>query len=235
MSMWDRIPGLSAALRKGKSLGGIFSGFRSPPEKTAAFTISVIALGAKLAKADGKITKSEVTAFREVFHVPKHEERNAGRIYDLAGEDTAGFDDYARKIAKMFRMDRKILESLMDCLFHIAKADGSYDPEEDGFLRETARIFGISDERYEILRSRNLPEEYSDPHYILGVRHGASRRQIRAAWKKLVRDNHPDLMAARGLPKEVVALAEKRLAMINLAWERINKETGLTDGENQCK
>ena len=50
--------------------------------KSIAFTIAVVALGAKIAKADGRVTRAEVNAFKDVFHVPPHELRNVSRVFD---------------------------------------------------------------------------------------------------------------------------------------------------------
>ena len=73
-----------------------------PPERSVAFTIAVIALGAKLAKADGRVAREEVAAFRRIFKIPRTEERHAAHVFDLARRDVAGFDLWARRIASMF-------------------------------------------------------------------------------------------------------------------------------------
>ncbi len=67
----------------------------SDPDKQVAFTVGVIALGAKMAKADGVVTRDEIQAFKEVFKIPKGEEQNVARIFNLAKQDVAGFELYA--------------------------------------------------------------------------------------------------------------------------------------------
>ena len=131
MSVWTRISEALAALRQGESLATVFERLRTPPERSVAFAIAVIALSAKMAKADGRVTRDEVAAFREVFTIPQGEEANAARVFNLAREDVAGFDDYARRIARMFDGGNQILLDLMESLFHIAAADGHYHPAED--------------------------------------------------------------------------------------------------------
>jgi uncharacterized tellurite resistance protein B-like protein len=140
MSIWTRISDALSALAKGEGLAAVFERLRTPPERSVAFTIAVIALGAKMAKADGQVTRDEVTAFREVFHIPPSEERAAARVFNMAREDVAGFEDYAARIAAMFRSDDKpcgqdsVLCDLMEGLFHIAAADGAYHPARTRFL-----------------------------------------------------------------------------------------------------
>ena len=222
MSIWTRIADALSALRAGQALSDVFDRLRSPPERSVAFTIAVIALGAKMAKADGRVTRDEVAAFREVFHIPPEDEAHAARVFNLARQDVAGFDTYARRIAAMFSDTEAALCDLMEGLFHIALADGNYHPGEDDFLAEVAAIFGLSDRSFRSMRARLVPGAEPDPFEVLGVPADAKPEVIRAAWRAVVRDAHPDRMLARGVPEEAIRLAEKRLIAINRAWEIIN-------------
>lgn len=204
----------------------MFDKLRKPPELTVGFAIAVIALGAKMAKADGLVTRNEVTAFREVFAIPQADERSAARVFNLAREDVAGFEDYARKIATMFEADSAVLMDLLDGLFHIAVADGEYHPAEDAFLERVAEIFGMSKRDFAALRARNVPDADPDPYTVLGVDPAMSLAEIRKVWRRLVVETHPDRMMARGVPEEAVQLAQTRLIAINRAWEEIEAHHG---------
>ena len=223
MSIWTRIVEAIDALRHGESLTDVFDRLRTPPERSIAFTIAVIALGAKMAKADGHVTRDEVTAFREIFHIPKEEEPNAARVFNLARQDAAGFELYAQRIAGMFKETEGTLTDLLEGLFYIAMADGEYHPNEDDFLHDVSRIFGLSEREFRSLRTRFVPDAEPDPYDVLGIEPNASLQEARAAWRQLVRDSHPDRMLARGLPEEAVRLAEKRLIAVNRAWEAISE------------
>lgn len=197
------------------------------PRRRIAFTIAVIALGAKMAKADGVVTRDEVAAFREVFQVPPGEEEHVRLIFDLARKSTAGFDSYARQVGRLFAANRAVLEDLLGGLFHIALADGALCAAEDEYLREVARHFGFDAGEYARIRALygGLPEAAAedDPHRILGLREGASLDEIRSAYRKLVRDHHPDRLIAQGLPPECIALATARVARINAAHDKLVK------------
>ena len=221
MSIWSRISDAIAALTSGESLTQVFDKLRAPPERSVAFAIAVIALGAKMAKADGQVTRDEVTAFREVFHIAAKDEAGAAKVFNLARQDVAGFEDYATRIHAMFRSQPETLTDLLEGLFHIAMADGFYHPNEDAFLEEVARIFSIADRDFKALRARFVPDAAPDPFTVLGVGPDMALEEIRLAWRKLVRENHPDAMMARGVPEEAVRLAEKRMIDINRAWEDI--------------
>ena len=229
MSIWTRIRDALSALRQGESLAEVFERLRTPPARSVAFTIAVIALGAKMAKADGTVNRDEVAAFRRVFTIPPGEEANAARVYNLARQDVAGYDAYARKIARMFDVpeppegcpDEPVLIDLMDGLFEIAVADGGFHPAEEAFLHDVARIFGLGEPCFRKLRARHVED---DPYAVLGVAPDAPMTQVRAAWREAVRESHPDRMQARGVPPEAVKLAEHRLATVNRAWEEIGRQ-----------
>ena len=223
MSIWSRIADALEALRSGESLTQVFDRLRTPPERSVAFTIAVIGLGAKMAKADGLVTRDEVTAFREVFHIPREEEANAARLFNMARTDVAGFEEYATRIAAMFDSTDGTLADLLEGLFHIAMADGEYHPNEDDFLHRVAEIFGLSEREFRAIRTRFVPDAEPDPWDVLGVDPDASLDESRKAWRALVRETHPDRMMARGVPEEAVKLAEKRLIAINRAWETISE------------
>ncbi|WP_317055099.1 molecular chaperone DjiA [Roseovarius rhodophyticola] len=222
MSIWNRISEALSALAKGEPLTRVFDALRTPPERSVAFAIAVIALGAKMAKADGLVTRDEVTAFREVFQIAQDDEAGAARVFNLARQDVVGFEDYAQRIKTMFGTETDTLFDLMEGLFHIAVADGVYHPNEDVFLERVAQIFEIPDAQFQVLRSRFVPDAKPDPYAVLGVDPNAPIDEIRKHYRALVRDMHPDRMIARGVPQEAIKLAEKRLSDINHAWEEIS-------------
>ena len=246
MSIWGKIIGGAAGFALGGPLGALLGGLaghaidrqreesetaQSPDDRAAtkqiAFTIAVIALGAKMAKADGVVSRSEIAAFKDVFHVPKKDLKNVGRVFDQAREDPGGFEPYARQIAAMFDKDHPVLEELLDGLFHIARADGQVHEAEIAFIREVAAIFGLSEAEFARIREANLGPDKADPYTILGVTRESSDEDIKAARRKLARDNHPDRLQAQGLPKEFVKMATEKLATINAAYDRIAKERGI--------
>tara|TARA_B110000238_G_scaffold108049_1_gene117659 strand:- start:458 stop:1174 length:717 start_codon:yes stop_codon:yes gene_type:complete len=223
MSIWSRISDALAALASGEGLSTVFEKLRTPPEQTVGFTIAVIALSAKMAKADGLVSRAEVLAFREVFHIPLADEAAAAKVFNLARQDIAGFETYARRIKSMFGSRMEILEDLLEGLFHISVADGRYHEQEDAFLRRVAGIFGLSARCFRVTKARYVKGASADPYDVLGVPPSASHEEIRHAWRALVRHNHPDQLIARGVPREAVKLAEVRLVAINRAWDELTK------------
>lgn len=223
MSIWTRIAKAIAALTGGQSLAVLFEGFAKPPERSVAFTIAVIALGAKMAKADGQVTRDEVSAFRRVFLIAPDEADHAARVFNMARQDIAGFESYAARIGALLHQERQLRTDLVEGLFHIALADGNFHPGEDAYLQRVAELIGVDQGCFQSLKARHVPAEEFDPYAVLGIEPGTSPDLARDAWRQLVRDMHPDGMVARGVPPEAVRLAEERLSTINQAWDIIRR------------
>ncbi len=230
MSIWTRIS--DAVQLVGDSLVSVLSRVSggpaqaSEPEHSVAFTIGVIALGAKMAKVDGWVSGAEIDAFKQVFQVAPEEIGNVARVFNLAKQDVAGFDAYARQLQRLFADRPEMLEDVMDSLFHIAKSDGALDEAEVTFLSEVAGIFGLQS-RFRCIMARHVHAAENEPYAILGIDPCVSDEQARAHYLRLVRENHPDLHIAAGMPAEMVSVANERLAAITTAWQEVVKERGL--------
>ncbi len=193
----------------------------------AGFASALIALGAKMAKADGQVTPDEIAAFREVFTAPPGRQDEVARLFNLFRQTTLGYESYAKRIARKFRCCPCILEDILDALMHIARADGRVTDEEEAYLRRIAEIFGFSEREYRRIRASRLGREPDDPYLILGVDEDIRDEDLRKAYRRMAAANHPDRVLARGLPSEMQKLANRKMAMINQAYEQIRRERGL--------
>ena len=242
MSIWGKVIGGAAGFALGGPLGAllgavaghVYDSTRTAPAETSAdptkqigFTIAVIALGAKLAKADGVVTEDEIRAFRRVFKVAPDETQNVARIFNLARKSVAGYEPYARQVAGMFADNPVVLEELLGCLFFIAQADGTVADQEVEYLQNVARIFGFSDADFSRLRAEHIGPDKADPYTILGVPHDAADDAVKSAYRKLVRENHPDTLIAQGMPEEFIEVANDKLAAINVAYDKVAAQRGL--------
>lgn len=228
MSIWSRLLESLAAVSP-QYLVDFFTVIR-PSEATQGFTIAVVALGAKMAKADGRVTRDEVVAFREIFRINDEDLPAVGRFFDLARKDVAGYEIYAAKVSRMFELGGDVLETLLDALFHIARADGVLHEAEIEFLSVVSNTFGFDDIRFEAMCRRHALDRDESPYTVLGVRETASPQEIKEAWKELARRYHPDKLRARGVPDEAARLAERRMAEINAAYDALRKTPPLRVG-----
>ena len=228
MSIWGRLADAAAGLAEGAHLSGPVRGLMGAfaghiPHHASdtnahhqiAFTIGVIALGAKMAKADGMVTRDEVIAFKEVFKVPEGEMENVSRVFNLAKQDVVGYEAYANQLASLLKGNRKLLEDVLEGLFHIAMADGVFHPNEEQFLADVAQRFGFTRTQFNYIKARHVSAvAKSDPYEVLGIAPHIDDDTLKSHYRKLVLDNHPDRMIARGVPPEFVSLATKKVATI---------------------
>ncbi len=200
--------------------------FRGPddPTQTVAFTIAIIALAAKMAKADGHVSQREVAAFRRLFSVPESEEANLTRVFDIAKRSVRGYDVYARRLARMLRGRADVLERVLDALFVIAVADeGPPLESEIDYLHAVATIFGFTEAQFEQMVTQHAGNPEDEPYAVLGVHPAISDDCLKQVYRRLIRQNHPDRLLGLGVPGEFVALATERLARINVAFNQIRR------------
>lgn len=207
--------------------------FTDPLEtRRIAFATAVIVLGAKLAKVDGVVSADEIRAFKRVFKISDEEVGDVARIYNEAKRSAAGFEPYARQVATLFGHDRAVLEELLDGLFEVASADGAINRAELTYLAKVAAILGFGPRQFNAIRARYVayqaPGQVArDPYAVLGLSRRASNDEIKQAYRRLVREHHPDRLTAKGMPAEFVEQANRKLAAINAAVDQIEKERGL--------
>ncbi len=235
MSIWDRLGDFIARISSSASSGvvalveavrTVFSG-DADLRRRVAFSVAMIALSAKMAKADGVVTQDEVRAFQQIFEVPPEETRHVARLFDLAKQDVAGFEAYARQMANLCGSGHSncmMLEDILDGLFHIATADGVLHEREGQFLHRVADIFEIEDSHYRTIMARHVHMGEGDPYVVLGIERGRPFSEVRKRYRQLVADNHPDRLIGRGLPQEFIRIATARLAAINAAYEVIERD-----------
>lgn len=197
----------------------------TPATSRTAFTVAVIMLAAKMSKADGVSSEIEAEAFRQVYVVPDEERDNVCRLFRLASQDIAGYETYARQIADQLTDEPDIKASVLECLFHIACADGVLHPAENDFLGEVARIFGLTATEFQSMR-RAYVRDLEGPYEILGLAPDAGDAEIKARYRELVKRHHPDALVAKGVPKEFLVSAERRLTAITTAYDEIARERG---------
>ncbi|WP_052699460.1 DnaJ family molecular chaperone [Hyphomicrobium sp. 99] len=216
--------GLRSALDHVKEAFGLEGG-HVPAQSRVAFTIAVVALAAKMSKADGVSLPIEAEAFKRQFKVPDSECAHVRKLYELASQDVAGYETYAKQIARLLEGQPELKLSVLECLFHIASADGVLHPDEDRYLAHVAEIFGLTAGEFRCVR-RSFVVDVDSPYEVLHVSPTASDKEIKARYRELVKGHHPDALVSKGVPPEFLAGAERRLAAITSAYEAILEERG---------
>lgn len=253
MSIWGKIIGGVAGFVTGGPLGAVVGAalghaadqgnMPRPPNaadmaamlgnRETLFAISVIVLSAKLAKADGPVKREEIDAFKQMFRIPPQNLREVAQMFDEARRDSEGWEPFAERLGEAFADSRPLLEDVLAALFYIARADGPVTRGELPVLQGIHVRFGLDAAAWERAKggqggsAQQRVTAERDAYAVLGVADTATDEEVRAAWRKLMRENHPDYIAGRGVPQEFVDRATKKVAEINAAWDRIKRQRGL--------
>ncbi len=207
-------------------VGGVMTRLLDRAAATAgrrSYAVATIVLAAKLAKADGPVTRSEIDAFKSVFKIPGDELGDVARVWNAAKREARGFEPYAHRLAILFADDSATLENLLTALVHVALADGPLTVEEIRFLERVSQAFGLEKMALARIRTKIENPTPDDPYRVLGVSRDASDAEIKRAWHRLVRVYHPDAVAASGRAAEFLDLATQKMASINAAYEAIER------------
>lgn len=233
MSIWQRIAAFLGSFSEGTGLAGGIASVLDPDNwlpggRDTAFTMSIIALSAKMAKADGIVSLREISAFHKLVDIPQGADAHVERFFALAQQDVAGFDTYARKVRKLFLDSPATLEHVLDALFEIATADGLVHEDELNYLKSISDIFGFDQVRFEQIASQHvlMGNGRRDPYAVLGLVPDATDEELKRTYRQLVAEHHPDRMVAKGVPEELMGLASAKMAAINTAYQEIQQARG---------
>ena len=241
MSIWGKIIGGTAGFALGGPIGAILgvmvggsfdrSAKRftntnqiSNQQKQNIFALSIIILSAKIAKADGHVTKDEIYAFKEKFKIPENEMQEVGKIFNEAKKSKDGYEQIANQVGSLFSDNKLLLEELLNNLFYIAESDGDTSKKEVEILKSISTSLGLSENDFQRIFHARLNIKDSDPYKILSVNRDDEDSTIRKRWIQLSKEHHPDNLVARGLPKEFIDQSNDELSSINLAYDKIKEQ-----------
>ena len=244
MSIWGKIIGGTAGFALGGPIGAIlgvmvggsfdrgakrYSNPNQVPNqhKQKIFALSIIILSAKIAKADGTVTKDEIYAFKEKFNIPDSEMPDVGRIFNEAKKTKDGYKEIADQVGVLFLDNKVLLEELLNNLFYIAESDGETSDHEIKILESISNSFGLTGNDFQRISQSRLNNRDSDPYLVLSVNRNDDDLTIRKRWIELTKEHHPDNLIAKGLPNEFIDRANEELSIINLAYDKIKKQRGI--------
>jgi len=218
MLLGSLIGGKISRARAGRT--GNFGSFAQPQQ---IFALSLIVLSAKLSKADGQVSKEELIAVKDKLKIPEHEIEQVGKIFNKAKEESAGYEPYAKQIAQIYKKSPNVLEEVINILFYIAEADGNVSQSELNMIQHIAQIFGLNESQFNSIKESRKNSEKLNPYIVLGSKPEEDLSSIRKKYIQLSKENHPDLLVSKGVPKEVIEESKKKMRTINSAWDQIQK------------
>jgi len=225
-------PGAGAGVAGDGMAGDGPGSARQTAEGTAqsAFLVALISLAAKVAKADGRVTSEEIAAFDRFLArdlgMPASERRLAAEIFNEARDSAMPTADYARQVRSILGGHRDRMLDLVSLLLKVAWADGKLNPAEEGMIQTIARDLGLRDRDYQEAKAmlmRNVP---TAAFAVLGLEPTATNEEIKRSYRRLAREYHPDMLAAKGLSEDFTRFANEKIQVINEAYELLRKERG---------
>ncbi len=232
MAIWQSIGELVGSFSRRTGLAGSLANALDPDNwlpggREAAFTIALVGLSAKMAVADGVVTATEVRAFHSLVDVSPDQFEQIEKLFQLAQQDVAGYEAYARKVRRWFAETPEMLEHVLDALFQIAAADGLIHEAELEYLKTVSDIFGFDEARFEQIVAQYLVGgDAESPYFALGLSKNAPDEEVKRVYRQLAREHHPDLLLAKGVPAEMIPIVTARMAAINDAYESIRRQRG---------
>ena len=232
MAIWQSIGELVGSFSRRTGIAGSLANALDPDNwlpggREAAFTIALVGLSAKMAVADGVVTATEVRAFHSLVDVSPEQFEQIEKLFQLAQQDVAGYEAYARKVRRWFAETPEMLEHVLDALFQIAAADGLIHEAELEYLKTVSDIFGFDEARFEQIVAQYLVGGDSEsPYFALGLSQNAPDEEVKRVYRQLAREHHPDLLLAKGVPEEMIPIVTARMAAINDAYEAIRRQRG---------
>ncbi len=209
---------------------GTFGGFTTLERIQATYFVAVFSILGKIAKADGVVSKAEgdlVLRFIRQMGLQGRERQFAIDVFNEAKSSPYSVEELAGQLFQISAGRREIHLNFIDMLFQIAVADGVLREAEEQLIRRVARVLRLPDSTVESIK-RKYQGTADAAYRALGLTPEATNDQVRSAYRKLVSENHPDRVIAKGMPEEFVRFATRRFQEIQDAYETIKKERGLT-------
>ena len=191
-----------------------------------AFFAALFACLAKIAKADGQVTKEEINKIEDFitqkFNLDGEQRNLAINIFQKAKDDNVSFDAYAKQLASLLKRSSNSLMIFYELLFELAMADGELHPNEEKLLKKVPRIFGFNDGLYnQLFQKYGLKTQ--NFYEVLGVSKQMNFDEIRKMYLKKRREFHPDKLISKGLPEELIEKAKEKFIEIQEAYEELEK------------
>ena len=241
MSFWNTAIGVMIGFTIGGPIGALVGGvigskfgkkkgsfsFSSNQKHQVAFFAALFACLAKLAKADGRVSKEEVQAvdrfIKERFKFNSDQRKFAIQIFNRAKDDANSYEDYAYQLSDLLKANKNALLVFYELLFELAMADGVLHEKEQDLLRSTTHIFKIDSGIFEDLKSQ-FADSKVNPYLVLGVSESMDLEEIKKVYRRKRKEFHPDTLISKGLPEELIERAKEKFIEIQEAYEAIERE-----------
>nr|WP_258031402.1 TerB family tellurite resistance protein [Campylobacter concisus] len=210
----------------------------------AKFLVSLLA---KVAKSDGRVSELEARLITQVLDDLSQKVSGVSgvreylkEVYNSQKENVDNAYETARNYKRAFNLNYDTCVARLTFFLNLAYIDGEFNKSEQDVIRNIAYGFGIDKETLDEIiykfdsfygsrfgADRDEMSQENDAFEVLGLSKNASLDEVKARYKELVRQYHPDILMGRGESKEVIERSTKKLQEINEAYGRLKEKFGV--------
>ena len=210
----------------------------------AKFLVSLLA---KVAKSDGRVGELEARLISQVLDDLSQKVSGVSgvreylkEVYNSQKENVDNAYETARNYKSAFNLNYDICVARLTFFLNLAYIDGEFNKSEQDVIRNIAYGFGIDKETLDEIiykfdsfygsrfgADHDEMSQENDAFEVLGLSKNASLDEVKARYKELVRQYHPDILMGRGESKDVIERSTKKLQEINEAYGRLKEKFGV--------
>ncbi len=222
---------------------GLFGGGASSQERQRLFFDTTFSVMGHMAKAKGQVTQADIqvaNAYMDQMRLQGESRAQAQASFSVGKDANFPLKEKLSEFVQMVRGDRNVLQMFLGIQVQTAYADGVLDSKEKEILYDIAEQLGFS--RFELDRLLQMIEgqqhfhqgqrqqqqaaSEEDSYKVLGIEKTASDKEVKRAYRKLMSQHHPDKLASKGLPEEMMMVAKEKAQDIQSAYESLRKARG---------
>lgn len=212
-----------------------------------AFFSATFSVMGYLAKADGRVSPEEIKVAQSIMarmELGAEMRETAMRLFQEGKAPEFPLEDVLVQFRRECHRRTSLFRMFIEIQLEAAFADGALHPAEERVLQRIANILGFpraelewlkrmsgAGQHYSRTRRENAPAKaklsLADAYAILNINPNTPDGEVKKAYRRLMNQHHPDKLVAKGLPEEMVKLANEKTHEIRRAYDRVREARGL--------
>lgn len=210
-----------------------------------SFFTTLFAVMGHVAKVDGRVSESEIAMARNIMQqmaLGEDQKRAAIDLFNKGKQADFPLDATLKQFRQICHGQRNLIQMFLEMLLYSAYADGAFHPQEERLLKHIAKHLGVSPYRLAMLEAMVKAQQafhqgpgghrqaakpradlLQEAYTVLGIKPEASDAEVKKAYRRQMNQHHPDKLVARGMPEEMMKIANEKTQEIKAAYDTIQK------------